>query len=286
MRLVRIALVAIGAFVATASPAQAYVTLFPDCVAKSDTDVHGRFGLYPFNYYEPVDAGFFESVNDSAGNYVDSSYRDVRLGYTNGSGAGEYSFTFKLAANQQPGLYTVTAYGDVGDVEAESTTLRVGGCDSVLFGKTSQGGAFSGMSADAKRASPFTLFAPATASRVYAYVDGKGSAGGSQVVRAVLYRNAGGPGSLVTRSFAVTIPAGASGHWQPFYLAPAVSLSPGKYWLGLQSGATHGVARFAWDSQPKARQFNLDAFADGSSSAFGPAAVDDQLMSIYAMGSY
>jgi hypothetical protein len=159
--------------------------------------------------------------------------------------------------------------------------------DSVLFGKRMPGGSWSAMSANAKRASPFTLYFPATVRKVHAFLDGGGATSGSQLVRAVLYRHAQGvPAGYVAKSFAFTVPAGMSPRWVEFYLAPPVQLQPGLYWLGLHSGATNGVARFAWDSKPGSRRFNIDAESDGPADPFGPAPVDDQQMAIFATGSY
>ena len=158
---------------------------------------------------------------------------------------------------------------------------------SVLFGKRTPGGSFSAMSANAKRASPFTLYFPATVRKVHAFIDGGGSATGSQLVRAVVYRHAQGlPASYVAKSFAFTVPAGMSPRWVELYLAPPVQLQPGVYWLGLHSGATNGVARFAWDSKPGSRRFNIDLESDGPADPFGPAPVDDQQMAIFATGNY
>jgi hypothetical protein len=159
--------------------------------------------------------------------------------------------------------------------------------ESALFGQRVPGGSFSAMSANTKRASPFTLFAPATVRKIYAYVDGGGANSGSQSIRAVLYRNSGGlPAAYVTRSFDFTVTAGMSGRWVPLYLAPPAQLNPGVYWIGIQSGATNGVARFAWNSKPNGRRFNVDTFADGASDPFGSALADDQQLSIFAAGSY
>ena len=158
---------------------------------------------------------------------------------------------------------------------------------SVLFGKRTPGASFSAMSANTKRASPFTLYFPATVRKVHAFIDGGGSTTGSQLVRAVLYRNgSGGPGAYVTRSFDFNVPAGMSPRWVEFYLAPPAQLQPGLYWLGLHSGATNGVARFAWDSKPGSRRFNIDLESDGPSDPFGQAPTDDQQLSIFAFGSY
>jgi hypothetical protein len=160
---------------------------------------------------------------------------------------------------------------------------------SVLFGKRTPGASWSAMSANTKRASPFTLYFPATVRRVHAYIDGNGATTGSQVVRAVLYRRdpaTGGPGAFVTRSFEFNVPAGMSARWVQFYLAPPAQLQSGVYWLGLQSAGQHGVARYAWDSVPNSRRYNVDADADGPSDPFGASFSDDQQLSIFAFGSY
>ena len=84
----------------------------------------------------------------------------------------------------------------------------------------------------------------------------------------------------------MTVNAGDPGHWQPFYLAPPANIGPGVYWLGLQSGAANGVARFAWSAKPGSRRFNIDSFADGPSDPFGASTADEQQLSIYAGGSF
>ena len=160
--------------------------------------------------------------------------------------------------------------------------------ESALFGPRVPGGSFSAMSANAKRASPFTLYFAGTVRKLYAYIDGKGAGSGSQTVRGLLYRNGPGnvPGALVAPTFQFSVPAGMSSRWVPLYLAPPTKLNPGVYWLGLQSDATNRVSRFAWSSKPGSRRSNIDGFADGPSDPFGTAALDDQQMSIFAAGSY
>jgi hypothetical protein len=70
------------------------------------------------------------------------------------------------------------------------------------------------------------------------------------------------------------------------YLPFPPRLQPGVYWLGIHSGDTGRVARFAWDPVAGSRWFNIDNYADGPSNPFGPSPVDNQQMSIYASGSY
>jgi hypothetical protein len=143
------------------------------------------------------------------------------------------------------------------------------------------------MSVNVKRASPFPLYFRATVRKLSAYLDGRGATSGSQVLRGVIYAHSGGaPGALVARSFQVTVAAGRGPGWVDFFLPFPPRLSPGLYWLGIHSGAAHGVARFAWEPSSDFRRFNVDGYADGPSNPFGGAAVADQRMSIYASGSY
>jgi hypothetical protein len=125
-----------------------------------------------------------------------------------------------------------------------------------LMGAQEHGASFSPMSAEAKRASPFPAWVGARGvNRISAFIDGGGAASGSQLVRALLYGSApgGGPGQLLGRSFQGTVHAGAPGRWVNFYLPFRLRLDPGVYWLGLQSGQTGGVARFAWTLSPTSR---------------------------------
>ena len=54
------------------------------------------------------------------------------------------------------------------------------------------------------------------------------------------------------------------------YLPYTVDLRPGWYWLGIQTSVEHNVARYSWESAAGSRRYNLDAFADGPASPFGP----------------
>jgi hypothetical protein len=159
---------------------------------------------------------------------------------------------------------------------------------SILFGKRTPGASFSAMSANAKRAVAFPLYFPATVKKIHAFIDGKGATSGSQTLRGVLYANGPGnaPGALLARTFQFSVPAGLSGRWLELYLAPAIRLNPGVYWLGLHSGSTNGVARFAWDPRDNSRRFNVDYYPDGPSNPFGSAPLDNQQMSIFASGSF
>jgi hypothetical protein len=160
-------------------------------------------------------------------------------------------------------------------------------CDSSLLGSRSVGPSFSAMSTNVKRVSPFVVYYPVRVSEVNAYLDGGGAASGSQTVRGLIYRSASGqPTSLVATSSVMTIDAGRPPGFVDLPVSGSPVLQPGVYWLGLHSGLTHGVARFAWNAVANHRRYYIDAFGDGAGSPFGPSLVDDQQITIFASGLY
>jgi parallel beta-helix repeat protein len=212
----------------------------------------------------------------------------VEGGSTTMLSSNSANFNEGIGINQEFGtakdLGRNRAQGNTGSAQCVGVS-----CDSspTLLGRRAASTSYSGMSANVKRATPFPLFFPVTVRKLSAYLDGRGATTGSQVLTAIIYRNAtGGPTELVARSFQVTIPAGRDPGWVDFYLPFPPRLQPGVYWLGIHSGASGGVARFAWDPAANSRRFNIDAYSDGPSSPFGTSLIDNQQMSIYASGSY
>ena len=235
----------------------------------------------------PTTPGAFDPTNGPDGS-------DLFVAKLNASGSAlSYSTYLGVGNEERPGAMAIDSDGNAivrGFTLSDTYPTTPGAYDSTFnsfstqafvtkldllptffaFGNASVGGSFSPLSANTKRASPFTLFRNATIRRVYAYIDGKGATSGQQTLRAVVYRNAGGPAARAALSFDFTVKAGDPGHWQPFYLAPPVALGPGVYWLALQGGSADGVARVAWSSKPNSRRFNADSFGDGPSDPTAP----------------
>jgi hypothetical protein len=158
-------------------------------------------------------------------------------------------------------------------------------CASPVVGKTTAGSNVNVMTIETKRANRFGLATSVRATRLRAYLDGRGRTTGSQSVRGVVYADAGGvPGALLRSTATVTINAGRAPGWVDFALSSPITLAPGNYWLGTHAGAAQQVARFYWDPRPNSRRFNLDAFADGSSNPFGGGSLDNQEMSTHLVG--
>ena len=153
------------------------------------------------------------------------------------------------------------------------------------FGRTDPAAApSSGLSADFKRGSQFTLSERATLDTLNAYLDGNGGASGFQQVSMALYRDAGGvPGALVAESDSLAIGAGSPASWYTFHPASA-PLDPGVYWIVLLSGGgggPSGVVRDYGDGQPD-WYGNANTFTAGPSNPFGSGTAGSGTLSMYA----
>jgi hypothetical protein len=154
-----------------------------------------------------------------------------------------------------------------------------------LFGRGNPGSNFSATSGNVKRASRFFLWFPATIRSLAVHMDGNGGASGTQRVRGQIYQDlAGQPGNLLRNSFEFTVAAGRPAGWVTLYFPFVIDLRPGWYWLGIQTSEQHNVARYSWEPVPQSRRYNIDAYADGPASPFGPPITDDQSIAIHALG--
>jgi len=105
------------------------------------------------------------------------------------------------------------------------------------------------------------------------------------VLRGVIYADSGGaPGALVAVSNELSFASTQAAGWYDLTLPGAVTLSPGRYWIGMISGGSSYVAGFRWDSVSASRVFNSNTYTSGPTNPFGAVgASDSEQMSIYAM---
>lgn len=128
----------------------------------------------------------------------------------------------------------------------------------------------SGLGANRSRGSTFGAYQVdnrGVVTALWAYLDGKGGASGSQQLRMALYQDDQYKDTPVWKLYQtdlVTIPAGMSPRWVRFPLkAPLAIGANASYWLMLHSGETGGVVRDYGDG--RANWVSVpDAFADGS----------------------
>ena len=185
------------------------------------------------------------------------------------------------------GIRTVAGAVNGGANSAYGNTA--GNCDGLscfgpITGNQVVGTKWTAVTLNAKRASRFAAPALTTASQLQLYMDGNGGAAGSEVMRAVIYTDNGGqPDQLLTTSNQVSVAKGRKAGWVAFTLSKPVVLQAGTYyWVGLHSGATGKVARYAGVSVTSALRWNTDTYSDGATPTFGAATADSTNMSIFA----
>jgi hypothetical protein len=151
------------------------------------------------------------------------------------------------------------------------------------FGRTSTATiASSGLNADYKRASKFTMTKTGWLIDLEARLDGLGGVAGSQQVRLVVYRdNNGAPGAKVAESATRSLASGLQSGWKSFGVSSRPLLTPGDYWLAIHTGGTAQVLRDFSDGSEVNWFANADSFADGSSDPFGTATAGNGTLSVF-----
>jgi len=214
-------------------------------VAQNETahwecaDTRGWIALAAGNYWLAIHsdspAGLVRYYYDGPSNWYGNadSYFD---GASNPFGAGE----------KRPGTMSIYA------VYTPQSKLHHAGRTAVASGTS------TGLRADYKRGSSFSLTEAGRVNAITMYLDGKGGASGTQSVGFGLYADSGGvPAALVTYWWIYEpIRSGMPGQWFTAKVPPVV-LAPGRYWLIIYSGGTAGVTRY---------------YADGTANWYGNAA--------------
>jgi hypothetical protein len=179
-------------------------------------------------------------------------------------------------------LALFAVFGVLGLLMTEARAAQASTLGRTTVGASNGGG----LVANAKRVNAYRLTVPASVSKLDIYLSPSGTAG-SQVMEGVIYADAGGsPGALVARSLQVSFSRTSTAGWRDLPFASAAALSPGKYWLGVYTGATSAVASYRYDAGASARTRsgnNQTYVKGGASDPFGAVAWgDNHVMSLYA----
>lgn len=223
-------------------------------------------------------------VNIDAGKYWLMIHTGGTAGVLRDYGDGPANF-FSNADTFADGASATAGPGNTGTVTLSAyVSYKPGPLYTRTFGRTSVAATPSaGMTANFKRAS-FAFMSDDTAvlTALYAYVDGRGGASGSQQLRMALYQNTYNdkPGAIMVQSDVVTIAAGTAPGWVRFPVPPTRLDVFYGYWIALQSGPTGGVVRNYGDGAAS-WYGNADNFADGAASTFGTASAGTVTISMY-----
>jgi PKD repeat protein len=164
---------------------------------------------------------------------------------------------------------------------APTTSTTTPPTGSAWFGNHTVGSDTSVNTADYERMSAFALSEPGSVTRLVIYL--ASPAGGSQRVRPVIYRDAGGTaGALVATGPERLVTPAPSGEWVALPLAAPVSLTPATYWLGILTGDTSMATVHFVGATPASKIFTWDAYSDGPSTTAGPPTFVPGPISVYA----
>jgi hypothetical protein len=145
---------------------------------------------------------------------------------------------------------------------------NVAAAQALTLGKVTIGASDGGgLVANVKRVNEYQLNVGASVSKMDIYLSPSGAAG-SQVMEGVIYADAGGsPGALMAQSQEISFSSTSAAGWYDLPLASGVTLSPGKYWLGIYTGGTSAVAAYRYDeaASDRARLANNQTYVKGGS---------------------
>jgi len=139
------------------------------------------------------------------------------------------------------------------------------------------------MAADRKRVNAYSVSSSVSVSKLSIYLQPTGTSG-QQVLRGVVYADSGGtPGALVGVSNELSFASTQAAGWYDLTLPGGITLSAGRYWIGMLSGGSSSVAGFRWDPVAGARVYNSNSYTSAPSNPFGGVTGSDgEQMSIYA----
>jgi len=238
----------------------------------------------PVNSSVPVVSGAAQvgqvlsaSTGSWSGSPSSYAYRWDRYSSAGGSRAsiaGATASTYTLVGGDVGATIrvAVTASNSGGSATASSAqTAVVSGAVAApaTFGKAVVGGRSDTMAADRKRVNAYSVSSSVSVSKLSIYLQPTGTSG-QQVLRGVVYADSGGtPGALVGVSNELSFASTQAAGWYDLTLPGGITLSAGRYWIGMLSGGSSSVAGFQWDPVAGARVYNSNSYTSAPSNPFG-----------------
>lgn len=264
-----------------------------------------RFGLH-FRFTDTASTGFVELWYNGVQQTFDAGGTRFACamtpsGYSARSGADLNTLNDKIGIYRREESYSNTTFlyhhankiwdadpgtfagggGGEGEPEpgAPATPTVTAAPDATRFGKVT-GTVWTGMGANSKRGSIYTLPVLADVPHGRAWLDGWGPAAAatSQPCKLVVHD---AEDLLVGTSSEVTITKEDDESWVLFDFPTNLRLPAGDYRLGIISSATGQVIRYAHGTTSNSLSFGADTYSDGPTTTWGVTGVDSKDMTIY-----
>jgi hypothetical protein len=153
---------------------------------------------------------------------------------------------------------------------------------TATFGSTGIGGSSDAFSADRKRVNAYSVSAPVSVSKLTICLASTSTSGQADVKGLIYADSNGSPGALVATSNQLVFSSTQTKGWYDLPFSSPVGLPAGRYWIGVITGGTGGVAGFRYTSVSASRDYNVNSYSSGPTSTFGSFTTDSEQMSLYA----
>ena len=179
-----------------------------------------------------------------------------------------------VTATNAAGASSPASSAQSGVVSTPPTTLT--------FGTTSVGSLSDTFAANRKRVSAYSLPGAGSVSKLSLYLTPT-STSGQENVEGVIYADSGGaPAGLLGVSSQLVFSSSNAAGWYDLSFPTPVGLAAGRYWIGVITGGTGGVAGFRYSNVSSSRDYNLNTYTSGPSNPFGVTTIDSEQTSLYA----
>jgi hypothetical protein len=188
--------------------------------------------------------------------------------------AADVSFTLRVVVT--------ASNGGGSSAPASSAQTAVVAVGASTFGSTGVGGSADTFAANRKRVNAYSLAGGGSVTKLSVYL-APTSGSGVQDLEGVMYADSGGsPGALLGTTGQLAFSSSGAAGWYDLTFPTGVSVGAGKYWIGVITGGTSGVAGFRYNSVSGSRDYNVNSYSSGPSSPFGSVINDGEQMSLYA----
>jgi len=161
--------------------------------------------------------------------------------------------------------------------ETETVTATPAYCGKTTVGKSS-----SPLEANFKRVNKCTLPVNASVSELSIYLT-PNSHSGQQLIKGIFYADSKGkPAGLLGTTIQLTFTGKSPAGWYHLAFPTPLNLTPGKYWIGMITGASQYVGAEHYDSVTNAQDSNTNSYSAGPSNPFGLFNKGNERMSLYA----
>jgi subtilisin family serine protease len=213
---------------------------------------------------------------DSGGGNCSAIQNQSRSSYVVQS--GDVGFTLRAVVTAS------NAGGSSQPAASDPSAVVTSGPATVNFGLTSVGGFSDSFAANRKRVNAYSISSGGSLTSLTVYLEPTGRSGTADVEGIVYADSAGKPGALLGVTTQLVFSGSESAGWYQMDFSSPISLTAGRYWIGVITGGSSSVAGLQYNNVTGSRDYNSNTYTSGPTNPFGSFKNDSEQMSLY--GTY